>query len=153
MPHPHPLDVVLIGAGPNGLAAAITLARVGWSVRVIEAAATVGGGTRTAELTLPGFRHDVCSAVHPLALSSAFFRDLPLERYGLQWIHPPLPLAHPLDDGTAVALERSVEATAAGRAGCTLPTSPPSIPTSSPPSSAGSSSAATITRSACRWPS
>lgn len=114
MPPSHPLDAIVIGAGPNGLAAAITLARAGRSVRVIEAAATVGGGTRTAELTLPGFRHDVCSAVHPLALSSTFFRDLPLARYGLRWIHPPLPLAHPLDDRTAVALERSVDATAAG---------------------------------------
>lgn len=109
-----PYDAVVIGAGPNGLAAAVTLARAGRSVLVLEAAATVGGGTRTAELTLPGFRHDVCSAVHPLALSSAFFRDLPLDRYGLRWIEPPLPLAHPLDDGTAVVLERSVDATAAG---------------------------------------
>lgn len=114
MPHSQSYDAVVIGAGPNGLAAAVTLARAGRSVRVIEAAATVGGGTRTAELTLPGFRHDVCSAVHPLALSSAFFRDLPLDRYGLRWIEPPLPLAHPLDDGTAVVLERSVDATAAG---------------------------------------
>lgn len=107
-------DAVVVGAGPNGLAAAITLARAGWTVQVIEAAATVGGGTRTAELTLPGFRHDVCSAVHPLALSSAFFRDLPLDRYGLEWIHPPLPLAHPLDDNTAVILDRSIDVTAAG---------------------------------------
>ncbi len=114
MPHSQPYDAIIIGAGPNGLAAAVMLARAGRSVRVIEAAATVGGGTRTAELTRPGFRHDICSAVHPLALSSAFFRDLPLDRYGLRWIHPPLPLAHPLDDGTAVVLERSVDATAAG---------------------------------------
>ena len=114
MPHTHPYDAIVVGAGPNGLAAAVTLARAGRSVLVIEAAATVGGGTRTAELTLPGFRHDICSAVHPLALSSAFFRDLPLDRYGLRWIQPPLPLAHPLDDGTAVVLERSVDATAAG---------------------------------------
>lgn len=108
------LDAVVIGAGPNGLAAAVTLVRAGRSVLVLEAAATVGGGTRTTELTLPGFRHDVCSAVHPLGLSSPFFRDLPLDRYGLRWIEPPLPLAHPLDDGTAVVLERSVAATAAG---------------------------------------
>ena len=107
-------DAIVVGAGPNGLAAAVTLARAGRSVLVIEAAATIGGGTRTAKLTLPGFRHDVCSAVHPLALSSTFFRDLPLDRYGLAWVEPPLPLAHPLDDGTAVALERSVAATAAG---------------------------------------
>ncbi len=114
MPHTHPYDAIIVGAGPNGLAAAVTLARAGQSVLVIEAAATVGGGTRTAGLTLPGFRHDICSAVHPLALSSRFFRDLPLERYGLRWIQPPLPLAHPLDDGAAVVLERSVDATAAG---------------------------------------
>lgn len=107
-------DAVVIGAGPNGLAAAVTLARAGRSVRVLEASATVGGGTRTTGMTLPGFRHDVCSAVHPLGLSSPFFRDLPLDRYGLRWIEPPLPLAHPLDDGTAVVLERSVAATAAG---------------------------------------
>lgn len=114
VPQSRHYDAIIIGAGPNGLAAAVTLARAGRSVRVIEAAATVGGGTRTAELTLPGFRHDVCSAVHPLALSSSFFRNLPLERYGLLWIEPPLPLAHPLDNGSAVTLKRSVEATAAG---------------------------------------
>lgn len=114
MSYTQPYDAIVIGAGPNGLAAAVTLARAGQSVLVIEAASTVGGGTRTAELTLPGFRHDICSAVHPLALSSAFFREVPLDRYGLRWIEPPLPLAHPLDDGTAVVLERSLEATAAG---------------------------------------
>jgi phytoene dehydrogenase-like protein len=109
----HEYDAIVIGAGPNGLAAAIELARAGKSVLVLEAAETVGGGTRTAELTLPGFRHDVCSAVHPLAASSSFFRSLPLAAYGLEWIEPPVPLAHPLDDGTAVVLDRSVEATAA----------------------------------------
>jgi len=107
-------DAIIAGAGPNGLAAAITLARAGKSVLVIEAALTAGGGTRTAELTLPGFRHDICSAVHPLAASSSFFLSMPLDRYGLEWIEPPAPLAHPLDDGTAIVLERTIEATAAG---------------------------------------
>jgi phytoene dehydrogenase-like protein len=106
-------DAIVIGAGPNGLAAAVTLARAGKAVLVLEAAETVGGGTRTAELTLPGFRHDVCSAVHPLAASSAFFRSLPLADYGLKWIQSPAPLAHPLDEGTAVLLDRSLEITAA----------------------------------------
>ena len=94
-------DAVVVGAGPNGLAAAIVLARAGRSVRVLEAADTVGGGMRTAELTLPGFRHDVCSAIHPGAVGSPFLRSLPLEEHGLEWIHPPAPLAHPFDDGTA----------------------------------------------------
>src|SRR2546425_3046331 len=93
-------DAVVVGAGPNGLAAAVTLARAGRSVLVVEAAATVGGGTRSAELTLPGFVHDVCSAVHPLAAGSPVFRELPLHDYGLEWVHPPAPLAHPLDGGT-----------------------------------------------------
>lgn len=104
-------DAVVVGAGPNGLAAAITLAQAGRSVCVFEAKATIGGGTRTKELTLPGFHHDICSAIHPLAIGSPFFRTLPLERYGLEWIHPTTPLAHPLDDGTAVLLERSITAT------------------------------------------
>jgi phytoene dehydrogenase-like protein len=80
---------------------------------VRERADAIGGGLRTSELTLPGFRHDVCSAIHPLAVSSPFFRQLPLADHGLQWIEPPLPLAHPLDDGTAVVLDRSVDQTAA----------------------------------------
>src|SRR4029077_10556083 len=88
------------------------LARPGRAVRVLEAADTVGGGMRTAELTLPGFHHDVCSAIHPWAVGSPFLRSLPLEEHGLEWIHSPAPLAHPLDDGTAVLLERSVAATA-----------------------------------------
>lgn len=104
-------DAVIIGAGPNGLAAAITLARAGRAALVIEAKDTVGGGTRTTELTLPGFKHDICSAIHPLGVSSPFFRSLPLEKYGLEWIYPPAEVAHPLDDGTAVLLERSIEAT------------------------------------------
>lgn len=105
-------DAVVIGTGPNGLAAAITVAQAARSVLVIEAQQTIGGGARTAELTLPGFRHDICSAVHPMAASSPFFRTLPLRAHGLEWIHPGIPLAHPLDDGTAVTLERSVEKTA-----------------------------------------
>jgi phytoene dehydrogenase-like protein len=105
-------DAVVVGAGPNGLAAAIVLARAGRSVRVLEAGQTVGGGARSAELTLPGFVHDVCSAVHPHPLASPFLRELPLAEHGLELVHPDLPLAHPLDGGGAVALERSVEATA-----------------------------------------
>jgi phytoene dehydrogenase-like protein len=104
------LDAVVVGSGPNGLAAAIELARAGRSVRVLEARDTVGGGMRSAELTLPGFVHDVCSTVHALAAGSPFLRELPLP----ELVHPPAPLAHPLDDGTAVVLERSVESTAAG---------------------------------------
>jgi phytoene dehydrogenase-like protein len=100
-------DAVVVGAGPNGLAAAITLAQAGRSVVVYEASETVGGGSRTKELTLPGFRHDVCSAIHPLGIGSPFFRTLPLDRYGLEWVYPPAPLAHPLDDGAAI-LERSL---------------------------------------------
>ena len=107
-------DAVVVGAGPNGLAAAITLARAGRSVLVREAAATLGGGTRSEELTLPGFVNDVCSAVHPLVLGSPFFRSLPLAEHGLELVQPPAPLAHPLDGGDAVLLERSLEETAAG---------------------------------------
>lgn len=105
-------DAVVIGAGPNGLAAALTFARAGRSVAVFEANETPGGGARSEELTLSGFTHDVCSAVHPLAAGSPFLRSLPLERHGLEWIHPPAPLAHPFDDGTAATLERSIEKTA-----------------------------------------
>jgi phytoene dehydrogenase-like protein len=105
-------DAVVVGAGPNGLSAAIALARAGRSVAVIEGAEEPGGGARTASLTLPGYRHDVCSAVHPLALASPFFRSLPLASHGLEWIHPPAAVAHPFDDGTAVLLERSIGATA-----------------------------------------
>ncbi len=104
-------DAAVIGAGPNGLAAAITLAQAGRSVIVFEARDTVGGGMRSAELTSPGFLHDVCSAIHPLGLSSPFFRDLPLAEHGLAWIQPDLPLAHPFDDGTVATLQRSIEAT------------------------------------------
>ncbi len=110
-------DAVVIGSGPNGLAAAITLAQKGRSVLVLEAQETVGGGARSGELTLPGFVHDICSAVHPMAVASPFFRSLPLEKHGLAWIHPEAPLAHPLDDGTAVVVERSVRVTGANMGG------------------------------------
>ena len=106
--------VVVVGSGPNGLAAAIDARAGGPPGAVLEARDDVGGGARTAELTLPGFVHDVCSAVHPLASSSPFFRTLPLERARPRVDPPAAPLAHPLDDGTAVMLERSVEATARG---------------------------------------
>lgn len=105
-------DAVVVGAGPNGLAAAITLARAGRSVLVVEARDTVGGGTRSAELTLPGFTHDVCSAIHPLGVASPFFQELPLDRHGLEWVFPPAAVAHPLDDGSAAVAERGVAETA-----------------------------------------
>ena len=106
-------DAIVIGSGPNGLAAAITLAQAGKSVAVYEAEPVIGGGARSAELTLPGFVHDVCSSVHPMALSSPFFRSLSLDSFGLRWIQPDAPLAHPFDDGTAVVLARSIEESAA----------------------------------------
>ncbi len=106
-------DAVVVGAGPNGLAAAITLAQAGCAVLLIEAAPTVGGGCRSAALTLPGFVHDVCAAIQPLAVSSPFFRALPLAEHGLRWIYPPAALAHPLDDGRAVIISQSIDATAA----------------------------------------
>jgi phytoene dehydrogenase-like protein len=104
----------IVGAGSNGLSAAITLARAGVATTVFEAEATVGGAARTAELTLPGFRHDVGSSVYPLGVASPFFRELPLERFGLRWIEPEAAMAHPLEDGSAVMLEQDVDATAAG---------------------------------------
>src|SRR5256885_7716117 len=107
-------DAVVVGSGPNGLSAAIELARSGLRVRVQEAETTIGGGTRSAALTLPGFVHDVCSAIHPMAAASPFFSGLPLAEHGLEWIHPDIALAHPLPDGTAVALVRSVDDTAKG---------------------------------------
>jgi phytoene dehydrogenase-like protein len=107
-------DAVIVGSGPNGLAAAVHLARNGRKVLVLEAADTPGGGMRTKELTLPGFRHDVCSAVHPMGLASPFFQGLELERHGLRWLHPEVPLAHPLDGGGAAVLHRDLEKTAGG---------------------------------------
>lgn len=107
-------DAIVVGSGPNGLAAAVELARAGVSVLVLEAAAEFGGGTRTAELTLPGYFHDVCSAVHPLGILSPYFRTLPLEQHGLRWIAGKISAAHPLDGRPAAILRRSVEETAAG---------------------------------------
>lgn len=106
-------DAVVVGAGPNGLTAAVELARRGFAVEVFEAQDTVGGGARTEELTLPGFRHDPCSAVHPMAAGSPAFAAMPLQRYGLTWLHADLPLAHPFPDGRAAVLAPSVGETAA----------------------------------------
>ncbi|GEB54228.1 MULTISPECIES: phytoene desaturase family protein [Streptomyces] len=106
-------DAVVVGAGPNGLTAAVELARRGFEVELFEAMDTVGGGARTEELTLPGFRHDPCSAVHPTGAGSPAFRAMPLAEHGLEWIHPELPLAHPFPDGTSAVLSHSVGETAA----------------------------------------
>src|SRR5207342_3120757 len=100
------LDAVVVGAGPNGLAAAVALAQAGRSVTVLEGAATIGGGTRTAELTVPGLKHDVCSAVHPFGVASPFLTSLPLAEHGLVWRHAEIDLAHPLDDGTSGVMVR-----------------------------------------------
>ena len=105
-------DAVVVGSGPNGLAAAITLQQAGLSVLVLEGKPEIGGGLRSAELTLPGFIHDTCSAIHPLAVNSPFFRTLPLDAFGLEYIEPPIAAAHPFDDGTAAILTRSVDETA-----------------------------------------
>src|SRR5919206_3998553 len=105
-------DAIVVGAGPNGLGAAIVLARAGLSVLIREADSTPGGGARSEPLTLPGFTHDVCSAVHPLGISSPLFRRLPLKTHGLEWLQPPVPLAHPFDEGPPALLERSTRATA-----------------------------------------
>src|SRR5207249_10401070 len=109
-------DAIVIGSGPNGLSAAIELAREGRSVEVLEANDTIGGGCRSSELTLPGFVHDICSAFHPLGAASPFFRELALSREGLEWSAPPAALAHPLDHRTADLLERSIDATPANLA-------------------------------------
>src|SRR6185437_13673155 len=105
-------DAVVVGSGPNGLAAAITLQQKGLSVLLIEGKASIGGGLRTAELTLPGYLHDICSAVHPLAAGSPFFETLPLRDFGLEYIYPEIDAAHPLDNGNAGILKGSVTETA-----------------------------------------
>jgi len=106
-------DAVVVGAGPNGLAAAVVLARAGVKTLLLEANETIGGGARTAELTLPGFHHDYCSAIHPMSVVSPFLTTLPLDKFGLEWAWSPSAIAHPLDDGSAARLEQSVDATAA----------------------------------------
>ncbi len=105
-------DAVVVGSGPNGLSAAITLAQAGRRVLLLEAKDTLGGGLRSAALTLPGFVHDVCATAHPLGIASPFFRDLPPDQVYIEWVHSPAPLAHPLDDGSAIVVERSLQATA-----------------------------------------
>jgi phytoene dehydrogenase-like protein len=108
-------DAVVVGAGPNGLAAAVTLAREGFRVTVLEASDEPGGGTRTVpDPDVPGLLHDHCAAVHPFGAGSPYFRTLPLERYGLTWCHPPVAVAHPFDDGTAALIHRDLDATVAG---------------------------------------
>lgn len=113
MPDNYNYDAVVVGSGPNGLAAAITIAREGHSVLVLEGSDSIGGGLRSQEIIEPNHIHDICAAVHPMALASPFFQLFPLEDYGVEWAHSPISLAHPLDDGTAVVLKRSVEETAA----------------------------------------
>ena len=108
------VDAIVVGSGPNGLAAAIAIARAGRGVRVLEAENTIGGGARSAELTLPGFVHDLGSAIHPMAAGSPFFRTLPLDRHGLEWIQPEVAVAHPFDDGSAAALYPDLERTCHG---------------------------------------
>lgn len=105
-------DAIVVGSGPNGLSAAITLQKAGLSVLIVEAKSTIGGGMRTAELTLPGFKHDICSAIHPMAMGSPFFADLPLHEHGLEFVHAPLAAAHPFDNGNVAILSRSIKETA-----------------------------------------
>lgn len=107
------LDAVVVGAGPNGLSAAVALARAGYTVKVLEGTSKIGGGCRSAELTKPGFVHDICAAVHPMGVSSPFFQRLPLGEHGLTWLHTDIPLANPFDDGSASALHRDLDVTAA----------------------------------------
>lgn len=109
----HAYDAIVVGSGPNGFSAAIRLAEQGRSVLVVEGAETIGGGTRSGEITLPGFTHDICSAIHSLAMASPYLRTLPLDQHGLELLHPVRPLAHPFDDGSAAVLERSLDATVA----------------------------------------
>src|SRR3954462_1585734 len=106
------MDATVVGSGPNGLTAAIVLARAGLSVRVVEGADVAGGGTQSLELTLPGFVHDVCSAIHPLAVASPALRTIPLAEHGLEWAYSPVELAHPLGDGAAGVRLRSPDETA-----------------------------------------
>ncbi len=113
----HEVDAVVVGSGPNGMAAAVALAEAGMRVRVLEREDEIGGGTRSAEMTLPGFIHDVCSAVHPMGVLSPFFRTLPLAEHGLEWVFPPASVAHPLDDRDAVMLYRSLDETCEGLGG------------------------------------
>ena len=108
----HDYDAVVVGSGPNGLAAAILLQQNGLSVLLLEGKNEIGGGLRSAELTLPGFTHDICSAIHPLAAGSPFFQQLPLEEHGLEYIYPPVAAAQPFDNGTAAVLKQSIEETA-----------------------------------------
>lgn len=110
-------DAIVVGSGPNGLAAAIRLAQAGWTVTVVESAPTPGGGVRSAELTLPGFLHDVCSSLYPMGLCSPFLSTLPLTEHGLEWVFPPVALAHPFDDGTAALVHHSLDETVAGLGG------------------------------------
>src|ERR1700712_2297661 len=110
-PEKHEYDAVVVGSGPNGFAAAILLQQNGLSVLLIEGKNTIGGGMRSAELTLPGFTHDICSAVHPLAASSPFFSTLPLDRHGLKYIYPTVAAAHPFDNGDAAALYPDINET------------------------------------------
>lgn len=105
-------DAVVVGSGPNGLAAGIVLQQAGLNVLIVEGKKTIGGGLRSAELTLPGFVHDICSAIHPLAVGSPFFSTLPLEKHGLEFIYPALSAAHPFDDGSAAVLSKSLTQTA-----------------------------------------
>ncbi len=109
----HRYDAVIVGSGPNGLTAAIVLQKAGLSTQVIEGKSTIGGGTRSAELTRPGFIHDICSAVHPLAAASEVFRQMPLDQFGLEWVQPNFALAHPFDDGDAASISNSLSETAA----------------------------------------
>jgi phytoene dehydrogenase-like protein len=106
-------DAIVVGSGPNGLAAAITMQQAGLSVLLLEGKAKIGGGLRSAELTLPGFTHDICSAIHPLAVGSPFFNTLPLADHGLKYVYPEISAAHPFDDGSAAVLNGSVGETAA----------------------------------------
>src|SRR4029453_8343627 len=102
------VDAIVVGSGPNGLAAAVTLAQRGVRVTVLEASDRIGGGTRSGELTLPGLLHDECSAFHPTGVASPFLRSLDLQRYGVEWAWPPIDLAHPLDTGSAGVLSRTM---------------------------------------------